>query len=63
MGTLQLEFRELSRVTGNSKYSECAMKVYRKLREINPPNGLYTAFISFFIYFLINFIRIVYFNF
>lgn len=51
MGTLQLEFRELSRVTGNTKYADCAMKVYKILREINPPNGLYTAFISFFFFF------------
>lgn len=60
MGTLQLEFRELSRVTGNTKYADCAMKVYKILREINPPNGLYTAFISFFFFFFFFYLLVLF---
>lgn len=46
-GTLQLEFRELSRVTKNPIYEKAAMKIYDIVRKTNSPNGLYPAFISF----------------
>lgn len=47
IGTLQLEFRYLSRKTNKKMYEEKSMKVFKKLYEQLPSNGLYKTDISF----------------
>ncbi|GFH56442.1 hypothetical protein CTEN210_12918 [Chaetoceros tenuissimus] len=42
-GSLQLEFRELARITHNREYDEKSMNALDKLYALNPPDGLYTT--------------------
>ena len=46
MGTLQLEFRELARITGEEKYAKSSERVFELLKEIEPADGLYPYFLS-----------------
>ncbi len=46
MGTLQVEFRELARITGEEKYAKSAEHVFELLKEIEPSDGLYPYFLS-----------------
>ena len=45
MGTLQVEFRELSRIIGDDKYAKSSEHVFELLREIEPKDGLYPYFL------------------
>jgi mannosyl-oligosaccharide alpha-1,2-mannosidase len=46
IGTLQLEFRHLSKASGAPQYGQKVEAVIAKLDEINPVNGLYPIYIS-----------------
>ena len=43
---LQVEFRNLSRVTGNATYAEKAEYVIKTLKEITPLNGIHSTLVS-----------------
>jgi hypothetical protein len=43
---LQVEFRNLSRMTGNAMYAEKAEHVIKALQEITPPNGIHSALVN-----------------
>lgn len=42
MGTLQIEFRYLAKVTGKKEYADKANHVFEELKKIEPANGLYS---------------------
>jgi hypothetical protein len=44
-GTLQLEFRQLARLTGIVDYKEKTEQVYKLMNDMNPAHGLYPNFI------------------
>jgi hypothetical protein len=44
-GTLQLEFRRLSQLTGDKKYDDAVTRIMNWLHERSPSDGLYPAFI------------------
>eukprot|EP00980_Cylindrotheca_fusiformis_P021877 scaffold8721_cov76-Cylindrotheca_fusiformis.AAC.1 len=45
-GTLQMEFRSLSRLTGISDYKTKSEEVYHILRDMHPPHALYPYFVA-----------------
>jgi len=45
VGTLQIEFRLLARLTGNEEYKKKSERVFFILRSMAPPDGLYPYFI------------------
>lgn len=46
IGTLQLEFRHLSKASGVAQYGQKVEAVIAKLDDVNPVNGLYPIYIS-----------------
>jgi hypothetical protein len=46
LGTLQVEFRYLSKATGTASYGAKAEAVIEKLDQIKPPHGLYPIYVS-----------------
>lgn len=46
LGTLQVEFRYLSKATGQPHYGEKAEAVIKKLEAVRPSNGLYPIYVS-----------------
>lgn len=46
MGTIQLEFRQLSHYTGDTKYAEAADHVSHLLEGMHPDNGLWPVYID-----------------
>ena len=46
IGTVQLEFKALSKHTGDPKYHNTAHAVYNKLEKITPPDGLCPLFLD-----------------
>jgi len=46
LGTLQVEFRYLSKATGQSHYGEKAEAVIEKMDRIHPTNGLFPIYVS-----------------
>eukprot|EP00903_Cladosiphon_okamuranus_P020635 g18945.t1 len=46
IGTLQVEFNYLSKITGNSEYAEKANRVFDHMHDLNSDDGLYPIFIN-----------------
>ena len=46
LGTVQLEFRQLTRITGDPKYARAAEAVIEKMDSLHPVDGLYPIFVS-----------------
>ena len=44
-GTLQLEFRLLARLTGNTEFKEKSERIFKVLKSMHPPHGLYPYFV------------------
>ena len=44
-GSLQLEFRYLAKVTDHKEYAEKSENVFKVLRKMNPPHGLYPYYV------------------
>ena len=44
-GTIQIEFRMLARLTGNKEFKEKTENIFRIMKDMNPPHGLYPYFV------------------